>query len=89
MIVAALIVIAMGDSTAFTAYLNDIGFQAFIFFGVLVGCNAVWLKSNATDRKQDVKALPINLNLFATTRGYTYGTIGIVVITALLYILLW
>jgi SSS family solute:Na+ symporter len=89
MIVTALIVIAMGDSTAFTAYLNDIGFQAFIFFGVLVGCNAVWLKSNATDRKQDVKALPINLNLFATTRGYTYGTIGIVVITALLYILLW
>jgi SSS family solute:Na+ symporter len=89
MIVAALIVIAMGDSTAFTAYLNDIGVQAFIFFGVLVGCNAVWLKSNATDRKQDVKALPINLSLFATTRGYTYGTIGIVVITALLYILLW
>jgi SSS family solute:Na+ symporter len=56
---------------------------------VLVGCNAVWLKSNATDRKQDVKALPVNLSLFATTRGYTYGTIGIVVITALLYILLW
>jgi SSS family solute:Na+ symporter len=89
MIVVALIVMAMGDSTSVTAYLNDIGFQAFIFFGVLVGCNAVWLKSNATDRKQDVKALPINLSLFATTRGYTYGTIGIVVITALLYAILW
>jgi SSS family solute:Na+ symporter len=89
MIVAAIIVMLMGDSTAFTAYLNDIGVQAFIFFGVLVGCNAVWLKSNAADRKQDVKALPINLNLFATTRGYTYGTIGIVLITMLLYIVLW
>jgi SSS family solute:Na+ symporter len=89
MIVIAFIVILMGQSTPLTAYLNDIGFQAFIFFGVLVGCNAVWLYSNATDRKQDVKALPINLSLFATTRGYTYGTIGIVVITALLYIILW
>jgi SSS family solute:Na+ symporter len=89
MIVGALIVIAMGSSTEFTAYLNDIGVQAFIFFGVLVGCNAVWLKSNATDKKRDEKALPINLNLFATTRGYTYGTIGIAVITILLYALLW
>jgi SSS family solute:Na+ symporter len=89
MIVVALIVVLMGNSTEVTAYLNDIGFQAFIFFGVLVGCNAVWLKSNATDRKRDPKALPINLNLFATTRGYTYGTIGIVVITALLYAILW
>jgi SSS family solute:Na+ symporter len=89
MIVVALIVVLMGNSTEVTAYLNDIGFQAFIFFGVLVGCNAVWLKSNATDRKRDPKALPINLSLFATTRGYTYGTIGIVVITALLYAILW
>jgi SSS family solute:Na+ symporter len=89
MIVGALIVIAMGSSTEFTAYLNDIGVQAFIFFGVLVGCNAIWLKSNATDKKRDEKALPINLNLFATTRGYTYGTIGIAVITILLYALLW
>ncbi len=89
MIVAALIIILMGDSTSVTAYLNDIGIQAFIFFGVLVGCNAVWLHSNAIDRKRDEKALPINLSLFATTRGYTYGTIGIAVITILLYAVLW
>jgi SSS family solute:Na+ symporter len=89
MIVAALIIILMGDSTSVTAYLNDIGVQAFIFFGVLVGCNAVWLHSNAIDRKRDEKALPINLSLFATTRGYTYGTIGIAVITILLYAVLW
>ena len=89
MIVAAIIVVAMGDSTDVTAYLNDIGFQAFIFFGVLVGCNAVWLYSNSKDKKADPKALPIELSLFATTRGYTYGTIGICVITMILYILLW
>ena len=96
MIIVAIIVIALGamnpgadPDTNFIAYLNDIGFQAFIFFGVLVGCNAIWLYSNAKDKKQDKKALPINLNLFSTTRGYTYGTIGICLITFLLYAILW
>ena len=88
-VLAGLIVSLMGTSTAWTAYLNDIGFQAFIFFGVLVGCNAVWLYSNSIDTKKDPKALPINLNLFATTRGYTWGTLGICLITAILYICLW
>ena len=88
-IIAAIVVVALGTSTAWSAYLNDIGFQAFIFFGVLVGCNAVWLYSNSIDTVKDPKALPINLSLFATTRGYTWGTIGICAITALLYICLW
>ena len=89
MIIAAIIVVAMGNSTEVTTYLNDIGFQAFIFFGVLVGCNAVWLYSNSKDKKADPKALPVDLSLFSTTRVYTYGTIGICVITMILYILLW
>ena len=88
-IIAAIIVVVMDDATSLTAYLNDIGFQAFIFFGVLVGCNGVWLYSNSKDKKADPKALPIDLGLFSTTRGYTYGTIGICVITILLYALLW
>lgn len=92
MIIAAAIVtigslVAPENETFF--YLNDIGFQAFFFFGVLVGGNAIWLYSDAKDDKKDSKALDINLKLFATTRGYTYGTIGICVITALLYIILW
>ncbi len=71
------------------AYLNDIGFQAFYFFGVLVGSSAVFLISNSKDTKRDPKALPIDLSLFETTRGYTYGAIGICVITMLLYAILW
>ena len=96
MIICAALVVLIGASHGvkdpennFIDYLNDIGFQAFIFFGVLVGCNAIWLYSNAKDKIRDVKALPINLNLFSTTRGYTYGTIGICAITFLLYALLW
>ncbi len=88
-IVIALIVVAMGDSTSVTAYLNDIGFQAFIFFGVLVGCNGIWLWSNANSDKQDVKALPINLALFRTDKSYTWGAFGIGLITLILYAVLW
>lgn len=71
------------------AYLNDIGFQAFFFFGVLVGQCGIWLYSNSKDTRKDPKALPIKLDLFSTTRGYTYGTIGICSIVFLLYALLW
>lgn len=70
-------------------YLGDIGFQAFVFFGVLVGVNSIWLRSNARDGIKDPKALPIKLELFRTSRGYTYGAIGIAVITFLLYAVLW
>ena len=89
MIIIAIIVVCMGNATELTTYLNDIGFQAFIFFGVLVGCNGVWLWSNATSSKKDPKSLPIDLGIFSTTRGYTWGTIGICVITLILYAVLW
>lgn len=96
MIIAAAVVTILGvinpggnPDTSVIAYLNDIGSQAFFFFGVLTGSSAVWLYSNSKDSVQDVKALPINLKLFATNREYTLGTCGIVLITFLLYALLW
>ncbi len=71
------------------AYLNDIGFQAFIFFGVLVGCQAIWLYSNSRDRKADPKALPVDLSLFRTSRSYNVWSAAIILIVALLYVILW
>ena len=44
---------------------------------------------DALSTKQDPKALPINLSLVSTTRGYTYGAILVGVLTLLGYILLW
>ena len=73
----------------FIAYLNDIGFQAFFFFGVLVGGQAIWLRSNANDAKRDPKALPVDLSYFHTTKGYNFGAMAICVIVAILYIVLW
>jgi len=71
------------------AYLNDIGFQAFIFFGVLVGCQAIWLYSNSRDRKADPKALPVDLSLFRTSKAYNAWSAVIILIVAALYIILW
>lgn len=71
------------------AYLDDIGFQAFYFFGFLTGACSLLLFSNATSPKQDPKALQMNLALFSTTRGYTIGAISVCLITLILYIWLW
>lgn len=71
------------------AYLNDIGFQAFFFFGVLVGCQAIWLYGNSTETKADPKAHPIDLSLFHTSKGYGIGALAICVIVGFLYIVLW
>ena len=73
----------------FIAYLNDIGFQAFFFFGTLVGCQAVWLYSNANVARTDPKGLPVDLTLFHTTRSYGIGALAICVLVGLLYIVLW
>ncbi len=71
------------------AYLNDIGFQAFFFFGVLVGVQGLWLYSNATVKKTDPKGLPVDLSLFHTTKSYGIGAIAICVIVAFMYVILW
>ena len=73
----------------FIAYLHDIGFQAFYFFGFLTGACAIASYSNARSPYQDPKALPINLALFSSTRGYTYGSIAICIISLIVYIMFW
>lgn len=96
-VVLALVVIVWGallpDSATpennFVAYLNDIGFQAFIFFGVLVGGQAIWLYSDARDKKADPKALPVDLRLFHTSKSYNVWAAVICAIVAALYIILW
>lgn len=96
-VVLALVVIIWGallpDSATpennLIAYLNDIGFQAFIFFGVLVGGQAIWLYSDARDKKADPKALPVDLKLFHTSKSYNIWAAVICMIVAVLYIILW
>ena len=96
-IVMALVVVIWGaclpssatPDTNAIAYLNDIGFQAFIFFGVLVGCQAIWLYSNSVDRKADPKALAIDLGAFHTSKSYNAWAVVICLVVAALYVILW
>ncbi len=71
------------------AYLDDIGFQAFYFFGFLAGACALLCLSNARSPYQDPKALTINIALFSTTRGYTYGALSVCIVSLIIYIILW
>ncbi len=97
MILAAAVVAIWGaclpegtnPDTNLIAYLNDIGFQAFFFFGVLVGGQAIWLYSDVSDRKQDPKALPVDLSYFDTGKGYGWWCVVICALVALIYVVLW
>ena len=54
-----------------------------------MGCQAVWLYSNANVAKTDPKGLPVDLTLFHTTKSYGIGALAICVVVGLLYIVLW
>jgi hypothetical protein len=71
------------------AYLQDIGFKSFYFFGILISAAAMFLLSNALDKRKDPKAQPFNLGRFSTPKSYTYGALAICTITTLYYILFW
>jgi len=71
------------------AYLNDIGFQAFFFFGALVGSSAIWLYGDATSTLRDPKSLPVDLSLFRTSKAFKTGSFIVVAVVAALYVLLW
>ncbi|NLD22289.1 MAG: sodium/glucose cotransporter, partial [Bacteroidales bacterium] len=71
------------------AYLNDIGFQAFIFFGVLIGGQAIWLRSNSKDKTADPKALVVDLSYFKSNKVYAVGATLICVLVLILYVVLW
>ncbi len=87
--IVATVVVAMGDSTAWTAYLNDIAFQAFFFFGIFVACSAIWLYSNSNDKLRDEKAIPVDISLFSTSRSYNVCAILLYLVIAALYVILW
>ncbi len=69
--------------------LENYGFEAFYCTAGLFGMTAIFLHSDAKDKKQDPKALPIDLSLFKTNAGFAIGSVGIIAILVLLYSCLW
>ncbi|NLV51925.1 MAG: sodium/solute symporter [Bacteroidales bacterium] len=71
------------------AYMNDIGFEAFFFFGFFIGGYALVAWTNSRSKVQDSLAVDFSLKLFSTNRVYKIAGTLIGIIIALLYILLW
>ena len=79
------LVVTIGNIT----FLKDYGFEAFHFLAAFFLVLWIYLNSNAKDKVQDFKAVPIDLSLFQSDRSFTYGTIGVLTILFILYATLW
>lgn len=91
MLVCAIIsyIIAVITVTSDISVLKNYGFESLFFLGSLFIVLWIYLKSNAKDLVQNPKAVTIDLTLFRSDRGFTIGSIGIIVILFVLYLSLW
>lgn len=78
-----------GSSNEWVIYLENIGFEAFFFFGSLIFSISLFLFSNANSQFEDKKAVPFELALFKTDKGFALGAFGICALVTLIYIFLW
>lgn len=83
------ILLVTGNTNEWVIYLENIGFEAFFFFGSIILSVSLFLFSNANDIYKDEKAVPFDLSLFKTDRGFALGALGICLLVTLIYIFLW
>ena len=83
------ILFVSGSSNEVIVYLENIGFEAFFFFGSLILSVSLFLFSNANDPYKDAKAVPFDLSYFKTDKGFAIGSFGICLLVTLIYVLLW
>jgi SSS family solute:Na+ symporter len=83
------ILLLSGSTNEWVIYLENIGFEAFFFFGSLIFSISLFLFSNANDIYKDEKAVPFDLALFKTDKGFALGALGICLLVTLIYIFLW
>ena len=78
-----------GNGNELIVYLENIGFEAFFFFGALILSVSLFLFSNSNDPYKDPKSLPIDLELYKTDKAFALGSFVIFVLVTLIYVLLW
>ncbi|MDD4922099.1 MAG: sodium/solute symporter [Bacteroidales bacterium] len=78
-----------GTDNVFINYLENIGFEAFFFFGVLISSVSLFLFSNSKDTVKDPKSLTIDLDLFKTSKGFAIGAFAICAIYTVIYVMFW
>ncbi|MDD6016935.1 MAG: sodium/solute symporter [Prevotellaceae bacterium] len=90
MFCVAAVSLVLSISGFFNETMHMYGFEgAMIFFAAITGTIGLYLRSNAKDKVQDPKLVPIDLNIFHTDRIFNIGAIGVIVILTILYVVLW
>ncbi len=87
--VAALISLVLGIVGIIDPTMKNLGFEAFFFLMAMFLTISIYLKSNATDKVQDPKAVKIDLAIFRSDAAFNWGAIGVIVILTILYYCLW
>ena len=82
------LLLVSGSSNEWVVYLENIGFEAFFFFGSLIFSISLFLFSNANSKYRDSKAVPFDLSLFKTDKGFSLVALGICILVTIIYILL-
>ena len=91
MLVLAVLCYIIGCITVFgnIEAMRNLGFEAVFFLGTFFLALWLYLRSNALSPVQDKKTVPIDLSLFQSDRGFTIGSILVLVVLVVLYITLW
>ncbi|MBO7458070.1 MAG: sodium/solute symporter [Paludibacteraceae bacterium] len=87
--VAALACAAFGIIGYQVDTLRLYGVEAIFFLATMFLVLSIYLRSNAKDKKQDPKAVEIDLSLFKTDRAFNIGATIIIVALVIMYTLLW
>ena len=87
--VAAIVSLVLGIVGIIEPTLKNNGFEAFFFLMAMFLTISIYLKSNATDKVQDPKAVKIDLAVFRSDAAFNWGAIGVIVILTILYYFLW
>ncbi len=87
--VAALVSLVLGIVGIIDPTMKNLGFEAFFFLMAMFLTISIYLKSNATDKVQDPKAVKIDLAVFRSDAAFNWGAIGVIVILTILYYFLW
>ncbi len=85
----AAVCLAVGLFSLTSKDMMALGFEAVFFLAAMMLSIAIYLYSNAKDKVEDVKSIGINIEIFRTDKAFNLGALGVVVILAILYIILW
>lgn len=89
LLIGSVICFIVGIASMFSQTLVNYGFEAIFFLAVMLLVLFIYLRSNAKDKVQDINAVDIDIAIFRTDKAFNWGALGVIIILAILYIVLW